>query len=152
MRERAGLTQVQLADRLMADNVQISRYETGAIVPSLETLTKVADIFECSTDYLLGRSDTPQIAGLQIDELKPDELRIIEAIRHEDLARALVALSLLVPRSNPGSEYDEAAMERRREMREERARRNHERYAARRENSHGEPLQKQGMMVKKQDH
>ena len=151
MRERAGLTQVQLADRLMADNVQISRYETGAIVPSLETLTKIADILECSTDYLLGRSDTAQIAGLQAADLSSDERRIIEAIRHQDIAGALVAFSLLVPRYNPGAEYDEVAMARRREMREERERRNRERHAKRREAAHGVPIKQHGVPMKKDD-
>ena len=27
--------------------------------PSIETLEKIADYFDCSTDYLLGRTDNP---------------------------------------------------------------------------------------------
>lgn len=35
------------------------RYETGERLPDTEVLTKLADYFNVSTDYLLGRSDDP---------------------------------------------------------------------------------------------
>jgi len=33
------------------------RYENGTSEPKLETLVKIADIFDVSVDYLLGRKD-----------------------------------------------------------------------------------------------
>jgi transcriptional regulator with XRE-family HTH domain len=35
------------------------RYESGERVPDTETLMKIADYFNVSTDYILGRSDDP---------------------------------------------------------------------------------------------
>ena len=46
----------------MADFLQIAqpsyiRYENGSAQPSLENLVKLADYFDVSLDYLLGRED-----------------------------------------------------------------------------------------------
>lgn len=38
------------------------RYENGEREPSASTLSALADFFGVSTDYLLGRTDTPQVA------------------------------------------------------------------------------------------
>ena len=105
LREKSSLTQTQLADQISADNVQISRYETGAIAPSVDSLVKLADVFGCSIDYLLGRSDLPRIGVLGSDDLKPDERRGIQAIRERDIQSTFVILSLLyatpvLPRSS----------------------------------------------------
>jgi len=35
-------------------------YETGTRYPDFQGINKLADYFEVSTDYLLGRSDNPQ--------------------------------------------------------------------------------------------
>lgn len=37
----------------------IGTYERGSATPNMESLVALADFFECSTDYLLGRTDTP---------------------------------------------------------------------------------------------
>lgn len=37
-------------------------YETGEREPSISVLTALADFFNVSTDYLLGRTDNPNIA------------------------------------------------------------------------------------------
>ena len=35
----------------------VSAYERGIRQPSLDTLSKIADLYQTSTDYLLGRTD-----------------------------------------------------------------------------------------------
>ena len=42
----------------------IRRYESGKAIPEVETLITIADFFEVSTDYLLGRTDRPDIPKL----------------------------------------------------------------------------------------
>jgi repressor LexA len=57
LRQNKGLTQQKLAEMLNTTNATISNYETGASTPDYETLQKIADIFNVTTDYLLGRTD-----------------------------------------------------------------------------------------------
>ena len=52
-----GLEQVDLAKQLSLSNRTISKYELGQAKPSYEILSKLADIFNCSTDYLIGRTN-----------------------------------------------------------------------------------------------
>lgn len=60
LREKSKLSQSKLAQEL-ADVKQpvIARYELGAILPSYPVLIKLADYFDVSADYLLGRTDNP---------------------------------------------------------------------------------------------
>ena len=53
-RERAGLTQAELAEQLVINAVTLSGYETGKHDPKSETLTNIARICGVSVDYLLG--------------------------------------------------------------------------------------------------
>lgn len=56
LREDIGLTQLDVAERLSLTRQTISRYETGDIEPPLDTLVKLADLYNCSLDYLTGRT------------------------------------------------------------------------------------------------
>ena len=47
------LSQDQLAELIKAKQKSISRYETGAAVPSLETLVKIANALKKSTAFFL---------------------------------------------------------------------------------------------------
>lgn len=57
LRENMGLTQENLGKKLHVSKVSICKYETGISEPSLDILVKIADIFDVSTDYLLGREE-----------------------------------------------------------------------------------------------
>jgi transcriptional regulator with XRE-family HTH domain len=50
-------TQQQVADLLSVKQQSYARYEYGTGQPSLEILIKLAEIFDVSSDYLLGISD-----------------------------------------------------------------------------------------------
>ncbi len=52
-----GYTQREVAKFLGMTQPSYIRYENGKSEPSLENLVKLADIFDVSTDYLLGRTD-----------------------------------------------------------------------------------------------
>lgn len=52
-----GLKQSELANILMTTQATIGKYERGDLEPNLDFLKKLADFFEVSTDYLLGRED-----------------------------------------------------------------------------------------------
>ena len=57
LRSEKNLTQKQLADILNMQNTAISKYELGERKPDQDTLMKIAEYFNVSTDYLLGNSN-----------------------------------------------------------------------------------------------
>ena len=56
LRQQKGLTQRQMADTFGITERNYQRYE-ATDSPSNDTLVKLADFFEVTTDYLLGRTD-----------------------------------------------------------------------------------------------
>lgn len=55
LRQRRGYSQVQLADMLGVSSGLIGMYEIGKRKPSYEQLEAVADLFNVSIDYLMGK-------------------------------------------------------------------------------------------------
>lgn len=49
------LTQLELANMLNIERSTLSSYETGRRYPTLVILIRVADVFDVSVDYLIGR-------------------------------------------------------------------------------------------------
>ncbi len=62
LRLSRGITQLKLAMDLHMNQNSISRYENGSREPSITDLLLLADYFGVSIDYLLGRTDNPQMA------------------------------------------------------------------------------------------
>lgn len=59
LREDSDKKQVELARYLNIDQSTYSDYETGKINIPLEQLIKIADFYNVSLDYLVGRDDVP---------------------------------------------------------------------------------------------
>ena len=57
LREDADFTQQKMADLLFINRRTYSSYERGVRMPSPEILSKIADIFHTSVDYLMERTD-----------------------------------------------------------------------------------------------
>lgn len=55
LRKQAGISQRTLATALNCSQNMISQWENGTRDPSTETLKAIADYFNVSIDYLLGR-------------------------------------------------------------------------------------------------
>lgn len=55
------MSQVFLGMELNMSQNTISQYETGTREASYDTLIAIADYFDVSLDYLLGRTDNPKI-------------------------------------------------------------------------------------------
>ncbi len=53
LRKERNMTQVDLAKALGLDKSSIAKYESAGIIPSVETLQKIAAFFNVSIDYLL---------------------------------------------------------------------------------------------------
>lgn len=57
LRKEKELTQTELGKHLNVGKSTISQYETDTNMPDPEMILKIANFFNVSTDYLLGRSD-----------------------------------------------------------------------------------------------
>ena len=77
LRTQAGLTQLQLAQRLGITKSVISFYELSERAPSPDVLIRLAQVFHVSTDYLLGldRKET-----IDILDLSKEDIAILRAL------------------------------------------------------------------------
>lgn len=55
LRKGRNMTQQDLADTLGVERSSISKYEKGAAIPSDELKIKLANLFDVTIDYILGR-------------------------------------------------------------------------------------------------
>ena len=72
LREERGLTQKNIADACKVSPTCICQLETGSRSPTGSTLLSLADFFNCSIDYLLGRED--DFGNITIHTEKPAPL------------------------------------------------------------------------------
>ncbi len=76
LRKERGLSQKQVAADLGISQALLSHYEKGLRECKLDFLIKVADYFEVSTDYLLGRTVQRKIASVNASDIPDsDEIR-----------------------------------------------------------------------------
>ncbi|WP_273000933.1 helix-turn-helix domain-containing protein, partial [Hydrogenibacillus schlegelii] len=60
LRKSRGLTQKEVADKLKISRSSYAQYELGRRRPDYETLIGIANLYDVSIDYLLGRTDNPR--------------------------------------------------------------------------------------------
>ena len=100
VRDKRGLTQQQLADRLESYAPRISQYESGAVVPEAETLAVLAEALEVSLDELvLGRTITSGEDGLQDVRLR-ERVRELEKIDKRFRDAAITVIDAFVVQGN----------------------------------------------------
>lgn len=61
LRKNSNTTQAKLAEIINSTDRTIRKYESLEIEPTMSVLTKLADYFNVSVDYLVGRTDKPEI-------------------------------------------------------------------------------------------
>lgn len=54
-RQAAGMTQEQLAAQVPCSRTIIAQYEIGLKTPSVSIVARLADVFGCTVDELIGR-------------------------------------------------------------------------------------------------
>ncbi|WP_394512560.1 helix-turn-helix domain-containing protein [Priestia aryabhattai] len=72
LRKEKGISQYEFADRIGFSRGQVANYEQGKREPDYETLQKIADFFNVSTDYLLGRIDSDKTIENEESLLDPE--------------------------------------------------------------------------------
>ena len=53
-----GMTQTNLAEKMNVQMYTVQRWENGKINMPVSRLCELADLFGCTTDWLLGRSES----------------------------------------------------------------------------------------------
>ena len=61
LRKSKGYTQIALQMKTGIEQALLSKFETGERVPPTETLICLADFYNVSIDYILYRTDNPNI-------------------------------------------------------------------------------------------
>lgn len=59
LRKEKKITQEELSKIIGVERSSIGKYESSGVIPSVDVLNKIADYFNVSVDYLLGRSNAP---------------------------------------------------------------------------------------------
>ena len=72
LRHEHKMTQQELADKIGVSRGTIGMYEIGKRDPDTETLIKIANVFNVTTDQLLGRTDTPSPVDKITDSVSDD--------------------------------------------------------------------------------
>lgn len=93
LRISQNFTQKDLAEKFSTTQTTIGKYERGELEPSIETLQKLANFFECSIDYLVGREDDFGNITIQNENTAPaltdEERRWLEKYRKLDFGNKL---------------------------------------------------------------
>lgn len=66
LRKQFGFSQEQLAKKLKVSRSTVAMWETKSSNPDNEMLKKISEIFDVSTDYLLGIDENAQKKGIKI--------------------------------------------------------------------------------------
>lgn len=94
-RENKNLTQEQLGEKIGVRKQTIFYYEKGDKFPTIPNLELLADVLDCSTDYLLGRTTNRHSAIVKLkDEKHTYEVEVDE--KHKDEVTLETIYELLI--------------------------------------------------------
>ena len=82
LRNEKGVSQQKLADVIGVNQQSIHRYEVGDYEPDIQTLSLMADFFDTSIDFLVGRTDIRRkIEPVEEYALNLDETKFVDEVR-----------------------------------------------------------------------
>lgn len=61
LRKKRGLSQTEVETKTGIAQALLSKYENGLRLPPAETLIKLADFYDVSVDYILMRTENPDV-------------------------------------------------------------------------------------------
>lgn len=83
LRNKAGLSQQQLADVIGVSQQSINKYENHGVEPDITTLKDIANFFNTSVDYLTGNTEIERkIEETYQFDLNAHEKELIEKYRN----------------------------------------------------------------------
>lgn len=111
-RLKLAYNQPELAHRMNVSKQTVSNWENGNRTPDIETLSSLADLFDCSVDYLLGRTDERKailceydIAGKNVimavsKDVYPNGLTKEEVIEKLKIVKKMEEMGIQFPTTN----------------------------------------------------
>lgn len=90
LKER-GIQQKEIAEYLMISPSVLSDWKTGRVKPSAENISKIAELLNVSSDYLLGRTDDHMLTSAKSPVITDEALTY--AIRFSQLSSANQSLA-----------------------------------------------------------
>lgn len=89
LKKEKGLTTIQLANAISYSKTVVYYWEKGQREPTSQALLALSNFFNCSIDFLLGRSDdfgnVVINSGKNLGELSPNEEELLTAFKHLNL-------------------------------------------------------------------
>lgn len=79
---RGKKSQEAVSEKIGISRARLSHYETGRSEPDSETLKKLADYYDVSTDFLITgiENESISVAGQEV-KLSPEELKVFEELK-----------------------------------------------------------------------
>lgn len=80
LRTKYGFSQKQVANKIKVSPSIVSGYETGERTPSTEILLALSDLYNCSVDFLLGKSNLKPQITLDVSSLSDKQVKAIQSL------------------------------------------------------------------------
>ncbi len=80
LRNKYGYSQKDVANRLDISPSIVSGYETGERTPSIDVLLSISYLYNCSVDYLLGKSNEQPLIQIDTSKLSNNQIQAINAL------------------------------------------------------------------------
>lgn len=84
LRLQKNMSQSDLADKLGIGRSNMGHIENGRVEPTKESIVQLSDIFGVTTDYLLGRTDTPQFTAKNERDVQKTLNELKEGLKNEN--------------------------------------------------------------------
>ena len=112
LREDAGYSQYSFADAFGTKQSTVGGWESGAREPKIETLIKIANFYNVSLDYLLGRENKKE-ASSPVPTLGKDAQKLLDmygelSAENKDQVMRYVTSIYYVDRADKSAQYSGA--------------------------------------------
>lgn len=100
LRKDVGMTQLELAEKLMVSRQAISKWETGSAIPDLENMVAICKLFDVSLDYLVRdiqeETETKEIPEEHIRKEEKQNNRKLISIRGVIIMLIISIIALII--------------------------------------------------------
>lgn len=94
LRKQKKMTQEDVSKYLQISQSTYQHYETNRAEPNIETLCKLADLYNVSLDYLVGRNFKNDLGYLS--DTQKNAVKLIQQLNNQNLMQAIAYMSGLL--------------------------------------------------------